>query len=147
MKLNASKIAEAEAWVEKNGLYPQACGATVKQFCQAMGISKKTYERWQANDAFVSALSRARELFRVTTIRDVENALVKAAKGVDFTPEDIVRLNALARSELALGHKEEAAEIAKRAVELDPTAEGPRLLYFETHGRLPKVTLSGVVDE
>ena len=39
------------------------------------------------------------------------------------------------------------AEIAKRAVELDPTAEGPRLLYFETHGRLPKVTLSGVVDE
>ena len=40
-----------------------------------------------------------------------------------------VRVNALARSELALGHKEEAAEIAKRAVELDPTAEGPRLLY------------------
>ena len=60
---------------------------------------------------------------------------------------EAVRLNALARSELALGHKEEAAEIAKRAVELDPTAEGPRLLYFETHGRLPKVTLSGVVDE
>ena len=60
---------------------------------------------------------------------------------------EALRLNALARSELALGHKDEAAEIVKRAVELDPTAEAPRLLYFETHGRLPKVTLSGVVDE
>ena len=58
-----------------------------------------------------------------------------------------VRLGALGRSELNLGRKESAAELARQAVELDPTAEGPRLLYFETHGRLPKVTLSGVVDE
>ena len=84
MKLNATKIAEAEAWVEKNGLHPQPCGATVKMFCEAMGITRRTYERWQANDAFVAALTRAREYFRVTTVRDVENALVKAAKGVDF---------------------------------------------------------------
>jgi len=60
---------------------------------------------------------------------------------------EALRLGALGRSELAMGNKEAAAEIAKHAVELDPTAEGPRFLYLETHGRLPKVTLSGVVDE
>ena len=30
---------------------------------------------------------------------------------------------------------------------IDPTAEGPRLLYLETHGYLPRITLSGVEDE
>lgn len=85
MKLNAAKIQEAEAWVEKNGLHPQACGATVKDFCKAMGISTKTYERWQENVAFVDALTRARDVFAQTTVREVSNALVKAARGVDFT--------------------------------------------------------------
>jgi len=85
MKLNAEKIQEAEAWVERNGLHPQPCGATIRDFCKAMGIATKTFERWQGNDAFVAALTRAREVFRVTTVREVENALVKAAKGVDFT--------------------------------------------------------------
>ncbi len=84
MKLNAAKIAEAEAWVEQNGLHPQACGATIVMFCEAMGISDETYRRWQKNVAFVDALTRAREKFHTNTVRDVENALVKAAKGVDF---------------------------------------------------------------
>jgi len=60
---------------------------------------------------------------------------------------EALRLGALARTELSLGRKEAAAELAKQAVELDPTEEGPRLLYFETHGRLPRVTLSGVENE
>lgn len=85
MKLNAAKIAEAEAWVEKNGLFPQPCGASLRQFCEAMGITFKTYKSWEGNSNFSNALTRAREKFRVTTVRDVENALVKAARGVDFT--------------------------------------------------------------
>ena len=85
MKMNAAKIAEAEAWVEKNGLHPQPCGATIKDFCTAMGITFLTYQRWQENENFVNALNRARDVFRVTTVREVENALVKAARGVDFT--------------------------------------------------------------
>ena len=85
MKMNAAKIAEAEAWVEKNGLHPQPCGASIKDFCKAMGISDETFRRWQKNVPFVEALQRAREIFRVTTVREIENALVKAAKGVDFT--------------------------------------------------------------
>lgn len=83
MKLNAEKIKEAEAWVEKNGLHPQACGATVKMFCDAMGITFKTYQAWCNNSNFSSALTRARDVFRRTTVRDVENALVKAAKGFE----------------------------------------------------------------
>lgn len=87
MKMNAAKIAEAEAWVERNGLHPQPCGATIRQFCKAMGISDETFRRWQDNVEFVEALTRAREKFRATTIVEVENALVKAARGVDFTKE------------------------------------------------------------
>lgn len=85
MKMNAAKIAEAEAWVERNGLHPQPCGATLRDFCKAMGINDATYRRWQNNADFADALTRARELFRINTVREVENALVKAARGVDFT--------------------------------------------------------------
>ena len=85
MKLNANKIKEAEAWVEKNGLYPQACGAPVKDFCRAMGISEATYHRWGENESFASALTRARERFHNDTVRDVENALVTAARGAEYS--------------------------------------------------------------
>ena len=87
MKLNAAKIEEAAAWVERNGLHPQACGATIKDFCKAMGINQATYHRWEKIASFAAALTRAREIFRITTVREVENALVKAARGVDFTRE------------------------------------------------------------
>ena len=60
---------------------------------------------------------------------------------------EAARIGALGRNELALGRKESAAELAKKAVELDPTADGPKFLYLETHGYLPRVTLSGVEDE
>lgn len=85
MKLNAEKIQEAAAWVERNGLHPQPCGATLRDFCKAMGITWDTYKKWCEKSEFSDALTRARELFRITTVREVENALVKAARGVDFT--------------------------------------------------------------
>lgn len=84
MKLNADKIKEAAAWVEKNGLHPQPCGATLRQFWEAMGIDQRTYYRWLKIADFADALTHAREAFRVNTVREVENALVKAARGVDF---------------------------------------------------------------
>lgn len=85
MKLSKAKIRECVAWVELNGLYPQRCGAPVKLFCQAMNISYRTYIRWLDNAAFADALSRARDVFKQNTIVEVSNALVRAAKGVDFT--------------------------------------------------------------
>ena len=66
------------------------------------------------------------------------------------TPEakrEAARISALGRNELALGRKESAADLAKKAVWLDPTADGPKFLYLETHGYLPRITLSGVEDE
>ena len=60
---------------------------------------------------------------------------------------EAVRISALGRNELELGRKESAANLAKKAVELDPTAEGPKLLYLETHGCLPRMTLSGAEDD
>ena len=74
MKMNAAKIAEAEAWVERNGLHPQPCGATLREFCKAMGITWDTYKKWCENPDFSDALTRAREKFRATTIVEVENA-------------------------------------------------------------------------
>ena len=68
MKLSATKIKEAEKWVEENGLYPQACGASIKTFCKAMGISFPTYQKWQENFNFLNALTRAREVFKQNAI-------------------------------------------------------------------------------
>ena len=67
-----------------------------------------------------------------------------------ITPEgkrEAVRLAALGHTELELGRKESASKLAERAVELDPTSDGPKFLYLETHGHLPRITLSGVEDE
>ncbi len=85
MKLSKDKIKECAAWVEENGLYPQRCGASIKQFCEAQGITFKTYQSWCENSTFSNAVTRAREVFKQNTVHEVVNALVKAAKGVDFT--------------------------------------------------------------
>lgn len=84
MKFSRAKIQECVEWVEENGLYPQRCGASINQFCEAMGIDWKTYKLWNEKSDFSDAISRAREVFQQRTVREVTNALVKAAKGVDF---------------------------------------------------------------
>lgn len=83
MKLTPAKIKECADWVEKHGLHPQPCGASVGDFCKAMGFTYKSYERWQANVEFVEALNAARDKFAAKIVFDVENALVKAALGLD----------------------------------------------------------------
>lgn len=84
MKFTKAKIQECVEWVEKNGLYPQRCGAAVKQFCEAMGIDDATYRRWSEKAEFADAISRARDVFKQRTVQEVSNALVKAAKGYEF---------------------------------------------------------------
>ena len=87
MKLSAKKIAEAEAWVEEHGLYPQKFGAKIQDFCDAIGITDRCYRNWKEISEFSEAISRAREIFRVNHVRKVENALLKAAIGFDFVKE------------------------------------------------------------
>lgn len=90
MKLTAAKIKEAEEWVEKHGLHPQACGASVREFAKAMGIGERTVYRWLKLAQVAEPLERAREKYRTGIVREVENATVQAAKGFSFekTRED-----------------------------------------------------------
>ena len=87
MKLNATKIEQAAAWVEAHGLYPQPLGASVSEFCKAMGVGRTTYRRWVKTDQMEQALIRAREKFRAQTVRDVSRAVIDAAKGQTETRE------------------------------------------------------------
>lgn len=85
MKYNAAKIAECVAWVEKNGLHPQRCGATLRKFQEAMGIDDATYRRWMQKAEFADALQRAREVFTATTVEEVSNAVAQAARGAEYS--------------------------------------------------------------
>lgn len=99
--------------MERNGLYPQACGALVKDFCKAMGISERTYTNWLKVSEFSEAITRARDVFHQTTVRNVENALVKRASGYEYT-------------------KERAEKASRKTVEFDPlTGKKVREYYGE----------------
>lgn len=87
MKLNAAKIKECAAWVEKHGLHPQAKGASIKDFCEAMGFSEQSYFRWQENESFVSSLSRAREKFARRLEDRAVDRLIERATGLETTTE------------------------------------------------------------
>ncbi len=84
MKLTASKIQECAEWVRLNGLYPQPCGAPVKQFCEAMGINDATYRRWMEKADFADAIKKAQIVFSQETVIEVVNALKKRALGFEF---------------------------------------------------------------
>jgi len=88
MKLNAAKIQDCVEWVKVNGLYPQAGGAPVKQFCHAMDIDWKTYNRWMKIAHFADAIKKAQQEFRQETIVQVVNVLKKAALGYTVTTSD-----------------------------------------------------------
>lgn len=85
MKYTPAKIAECVAWVEKNGLHPQRCGATLRKFEEAMGIDDVTYYRWMKKEEFADALQRARETFTATTVEEVSNAVARAARGAEYS--------------------------------------------------------------
>jgi len=88
MKLTAAKIKEATDWVEKNGLYPQACGASVTDFCNAMGITRRTLSLWQKNEKFSEPIKRAQEVFRSSTVAEVVNKMKQRALGYNEPLED-----------------------------------------------------------
>lgn len=83
MKLTPAKINECAAWVEKHGLHPQPCGASIQDFAKAMGIAERTAYLWMKNAVFADALNAARDKFAAKIVFDVENALIKAALGLD----------------------------------------------------------------
>lgn len=84
MKLNADLIKRMAAWVEENGLFPEPCGASLREFCKTFGIDDASYRRWMQRADFADALARARAKFRTRTVHEVENAIIAAAKGVNY---------------------------------------------------------------
>ena len=143
MKLNAEKIQEAAAWVERNGLHPQPCGATLRDFCKAMGINDATYRRWLNNAEFADALTRARELFRINTVREVENALVKAARGVDFT-----RIKEEAKAEKVVEYDPKTGKKVKEYTgELKTVKATRETVYFPPNVEAAKFVLTNLAGD
>ena len=86
-KYTPQLLEQITAWVEKNGLYPQRCGAPIKQLCQKFGITWDTYKAWSKKSDFSDAIKRANEAFAVSTLAEVTNALKKKALGHTETVE------------------------------------------------------------
>ena len=125
MKLTPTKIKECAQWVEKHGLHPQPCGASVGDFCRAMGIGERTAYRWFKSAEMADALNAARDKYAARIVFDVENALVKAALGMDaeVTKEkakaidDVIREYDPATGRLVREHK------TKKLVTMEATRE------------------------
>lgn len=86
-KYNPELLKEIVKWVEVNGLYPQRCGAPIKQLCEQFGITWDTYKAWSRKSDFSDAIKRANEHFSVSTLAEVTNALKKKALGHRETVE------------------------------------------------------------
>ena len=70
-------------WVRKNGLIDYG-GATLTDFCKAMGIEDQTYYRWLDKVEFVEAIKKAKEAFRSTLENDIVKSLANSAKGYEY---------------------------------------------------------------
>ena len=81
VKLTEDFLKDCVAWIEKNGLYPQPGGASIKTFRAAMGISKQTYNRWRKQATFSKAVAQANQLFKQETTVELYNALKRRAEG------------------------------------------------------------------
>lgn len=87
-KYSPEKVAECVKWVETNGLYPQRCGAPVKDFCRAMGIGWDTLQSWYKKSEFADAIKKANEFFAASTVQQVSNALKNRALGYTIWIEE-----------------------------------------------------------
>jgi hypothetical protein len=88
-KFNKDKLSQCVEWVEKNGLYPQRCGAPLKDFCEAMGISVQTFHNWSKFEEFDTAIAHARDVFAEQTVVEVVNALKKKALGCEYVEKRV----------------------------------------------------------
>lgn len=70
-------------WVRENGLIDFG-GATLTDFCKAMGIEDQTYYRWLDKVEFVEAIKKAKEAFRSTLENDIVKSLANSAKGYEY---------------------------------------------------------------
>lgn len=96
------------SFVEKNGLQPQPCGATLKSLCDFCGIDWKTFRRWEQNAEFAERLSCAREKFAATLLQDLESSLIRSAKGAE-----VKKIREEAKAEISEIKKEDGTKETK----------------------------------
>lgn len=82
-KYNKDMVQACADWVRKNGLIDFG-GATLTDFCKAMGIEDQTYYRWLDKVEFVEAIKKAKEAFRSTLENDIVKSLANSAKGYEY---------------------------------------------------------------
>lgn len=82
-KYNKDMLQACADWVRKNGLIDFG-GATLTDFCKAMGIEDQTYYRWLDKVEFVEAIKKAKEAFRSTLENDIVKSLANSAKGYEY---------------------------------------------------------------
>ena len=82
-KYNKDMVQACADWVRKNGLIDFG-GATLTDFCKAMGIKDQTYYRWLDKVEFVEAIKKAKEAFRSTLENDIVKSLANSAKGYEY---------------------------------------------------------------
>lgn len=82
-KYNKDMVQACADWVRKNGLIDFG-GATLTDFCKAMGIDDQTYYRWLDKVEFAEAIKKAKDAFRSTLENDIVKSLANAAKGYEY---------------------------------------------------------------
>lgn len=83
-KYNKDMIQACTDWVRENGLIDYG-GATLRDFCRAMGIDDMSYYNWMKRSEFSEAIKKAKEEFRGTIEKDIVQSLANAAKGYEYT--------------------------------------------------------------
>ena len=87
MKYCRKKIEECADWVKTNGLQEYG-GATLKDFCGAMGIDYETYYHWRKKSEFSDAIEKAKDEFKASLEEKLVRSLSKSAEGYEW--EEVV---------------------------------------------------------
>lgn len=82
MKYSPTKIRECAEWVRQNGLMEHG-GATVKEYCDAMGINQDTHYEWLKKTEYSDAIKRAQADYKDSLEETLVDSLVRKARGYD----------------------------------------------------------------
>lgn len=83
-KYNKDMVQACADWVRENGLIDYG-GATLRDFCRAMGIDDMSYYNWMKRSEFSESIKKAKEAFRESLEKDIVKSLANAAKGYEYT--------------------------------------------------------------
>lgn len=82
-KYNKQMVQACADWVRENGLIDFG-GATLTDFCKAMGIDDMSYYNWMKRSEFSEAIKKAKDVFREKLETDIVQSLANAAKGYEY---------------------------------------------------------------